>query len=648
MSDIMKNTITGLLLLCCFGQVLANVTVPKIFTSNMILQRDKEINVWGWADKNETVTVHFNGQSVKSKADKNGNWIIKLKPMSFGGPFQMKIAGKKNVVDFSNILIGDVFICSGQSNMEWIIKNTNDAQKEIAESKYPQIRLFTVQKATAFQPQKDIEGSDPVTAGWQECGPGTVGDFSAVAYFFGRKLNKDLNIPIGLINSSWGGTNIQTWISWDIMSQKPGYEKVNFVDLDKQMAESKVKQEKFRESLKNDIGMSEKWYDPASPIEGWKKIKLPRIWETTEIGNADGVIWFKKEFDLPELPTGKTILNLGPIDDADATYLNGKLIGSTNAYNENRAYAVDAGLLKKGKNTIIIKVTDTGGGGGIYGEEDQLWLGTDGNKISLAGDWLYKTATVTTEFGILDAGPNSFPSQLYNAMIAPLIQYPVTGAIWYQGEANTWEAFSYRTLFADLIKDWRNKWGSEISFFWVQLANFMKPDSIPGSSDWAELREAQSMTLTLPKTGQAVIIDIGEADDIHPRNKQDVGLRLALAAEKTMYGKDIVYSGPVFESMKKENGKIILSFTNTGSGLVAKDKYGYLRGFTIAGVDQKFTWAKAMIEGNKVIVFSETITDPVAVRYAWANNPDDANFYNKEGLPASPFRTDTWKGVTEK
>lgn len=462
-------------------------------------------------------------------------------------------------------------------------------------------------------------------------------------------MNRDLGVPIGLVNSSWGGTNIQTWISWDIMSKKPGYEKVNYQELEKQMADAKMKQEKFRESLKNERGTRERWFDPAVKSEDWKKIKVPGLWEGTEIGNADGIIWFRTEFDLPEATPGKKmLLNLGPIDDADDTYLNGTLIGSTNAYNENRSYSIDGSILKKGKNTIIIKVTDTGGGGGIYGNEDQLFAELDGKKIPLTGDWFYKTAAVTTEFGILDMGPNSFPSQLYNAMIAPMIRYAIKGAIWYQGESNTWEAFNYRTLFADLISDWRAKWNSEISFFWVQLANFMKPVEIPGASDWAELREAQTMTLNLPQTGQAVIIDIGEADDIHPRNKQDVGIRLALAAEKIAYGKDIVYSGPVYQSMKIENGKVMLTFTNIGSGLVARDKYGYLKGFSIAGADQQFTWARATIEGDRVVVYNDKLKDPVAVRYAWANNPADANFYNKEGLPASPFRTDSWKGVTEK
>jgi len=608
----------------------------------MVLQRDKEIRIWGWASKGETVTLSFNGQSLKSKADNEGNWSVLLKPMKYGGPYELKVAGK-NVIQLRNILIGDVWICSGQSNMEWIIKNTNNAKKEIAESNYPQIRLFTVQKAMSFKPEKDVEGE------WQECNPETVGDFSAVAYFFGRKLHKDLNIPIGLINTSWGGTYVQAWISWDSMSKKPEFQKVDFKDLEKSMAERRVKQDQYQQALKNDKGMVEKWYEPSSSVSGWKKIQLPKLWEATEIGNADGIVWFKKEFDLPENFVGKKVLlSLGPIDDIDETWVNGKLVGTTSVWNVDRLYTLEAGVLKKGKNTMIIKVNDTGGGGGLYGKDEQLFLEAEESKIPLAGEWFYKTAAVTTDFGIIDAGPNSFPSQLYNAMIAPLIHYAIKGAIWYQGEANTWDAYNYRRLFPEMINDWRSKWGYQFPFFWVQLANYMKSVATPSSSEWAELREAQSMTLSLAQTGQAVAIDIGEADDIHPRNKQDVGLRLALAAEKIAYGKDIVYAGPRFQSMKKEGNRLILNFTNTGGGLIAKDKYGYLKNFAIAGADRKFTWAKAWIDGDKVIVFNENISDPVAVRYAWADNPDDANLYNKEGLPASPFRTDHWKGVTEK
>ena len=484
---------------------------------------------------------------------------------------------------------------------------------------------------------------------WVACGPATSGDFSAVAYFFARKLIKDVNIPIGLIHSSWGGTNIEAWTSWDIMSKTAGYSNVDLVKMEADRADVAKRQQQFQESLQHDKGDAEKWYDPAATISGWKNIQLPKIWEQTEIGNADGIVWFKKEFELPASFNGKKLtLSLGPIDDNDVTYINGKKAGATDGYNTDRVYEIDPAVLVAGKNTIIIKVTDNAGGGGIYGKPEQLYAQAGTEKISLAGEWQYKASVLNTSFGLTNAGPNSFPSQLYNAMIAPLVQFAIKGGIWYQGEANAGQAYKYRTLFPGMINNWRNKWGDAFPFFWVQLANFMKADSLPVQSDWAELREAQNMTLQLPQTGQAVIIDIGEGADIHPKNKQDVGYRLALAAEKVVYNKDIVYSGPVYQSMKTEGNKIILQFTNTGSGMIAKDKYGYLKGFAIAGSDQHFVWANASIEGDKVIVYSSTVANPVAVRYAWGNNPDDAGLYNKEGIPASPFRTDSWRGITEK
>jgi len=563
--------------------------------------------------------------------------------MQTGGPFELQVNGKNNIV-LSNILIGDVYICSGQSNMEFELKQANNAAQEIAASSYPTIRLFTVKKAMSFTEQKDVQAEQ-----WEECSPSSSGDFSAVAYFFARKLIKDIHIPIGLIHSSWGGTNIETWTSWDIMSKTADYSKVDLVKMEADRAATAKRQQAFQESLKNDRGDAEKWYDPSANISGWKNIKLPQAWEQTEIGNADGIVWFKKEFELPASLGGKkATLNLGPIDDNDVTYINGKQVGAINGWNTDRVYEIDPAVLAVGKNSIIVKVTDNGGGGGLYGKPDQLYLQSGNEKINLAGDWQYKASALNTSFGLADSGPNSFPSQLYNAMIAPLIQFPIAGAIWYQGEANAGEAYKYRTLFPGMINNWRNKWGYNFPFLWVQLANFMKADSLPVQSEWAELREAQNMTLQVPQTGQAVIIDIGEALDIHPKNKQDVGYRLALSAEKLVYGKDIVYSGPVYQSMKTETNKIILQFSNTGGGLVAKDKYGYLKGFAIAGSDQHFVWANATIDGDKVVVWSSAVPAPVAVRYAWANNPDDANLYNKEGLPASPFRTDKWKGITEK
>ena len=620
------------------------IRLPAILSDNMVLQREAPVKIWGWADKNSSILIEFNGQTIKAKANGKGAWQALLKPMKHGGPFEMKISDRSGAILLSNILIGDVWLGSGQSNMEWIVKNTNDAKEEIATGNYDNIRLFTVDQAMSYSPKEDVTGGP-----WQVCSSHTVGEFSAVAYFFGRKLMKELDIPIGLINSSWGGTNIETWISWDIMVMEEEYKNMKPKEHEQVAKETQARVEKYQLALKNDKGISEKWYDKSFPATGWKKMDLPKEWSETEFGESDGIVWFRKEVDLPsDAENHEARLGLGPIDDWDETYVNGILVGSTHEYTKDRQYAVARGVLRPGKNLIVVKVTDTGGGGGLDGRKDQLFLDMNNNHIALDGDWEYQSSVLTTDFGIKETGPNTFPSQLYNAMIAPLTPYAIKGIIWYQGEANVGKAHRYRTLFPSLIENWRAKWGYDLPFFWVQLANFLAPSPQPEESAWAELREAQNMTLQLPSTGQAVAIDIGEANDIHPRNKQDVGLRLALAALKVAYGKNLVYSGPQYKSMAKEGNKITLTFANVGGGLQAKgDKYGYLKGFAIAGADKKFFWAKARIEGEQVVVSCEKVTDPVSVRYGWANNPDDANLFNQEGLPASPFRTDTWPGVTK-
>jgi sialate O-acetylesterase len=616
----------------------SDVTLPRIFSNNMVLQREMPITVWGWAGKSESITVMFNGATVKAKAGKDGSWKAVLNAMKPGGPYTLTVKGESNTITLSNILIGDIWIGSGQSNMEWIVKNSNNASGEIAAGNHPQIRLFTVEKAMSFYPEKDVAGGE-----WLECTPETLGDFSAVAYFFGRKLNQDLNIPIGLVNSSWGGTNIQTWMSWDVMSQKEEYKSLDLAALHEAAKDFAVKKQRFDAAMENERGKEERWYDPQNASD-WKAIMLPRVWEQTEIGNADGYIWFRKEFEVGAEAAGKpAVVHLGPIDDSEETYLNGKLIGSTQGWNIERNYTLTTGMLQPGRNVLVVRVLDTGGGGGIYGTKEQVFVETEGRKIPLAGEWQYKPSVVSTEFGMDRSGPNMYPSQLYNAMIAPLTPLAIKGVIWYQGEANTGEPQRYRKLFPEMITDWRTQWKQQFPFFWVQLANFMAPDSVPSSSGWAMLREAQSMTLSLPSTGQAVTIDIGEEKDIHPRNKQDVGLRLAFSALNVAYQKKNVSSGPAYQSMEKTGDKIVLTFTHTGSGLMVKDKYGYLKAFAIAGADRKFVWARAYIENGKVVVYHPSVKDPVAVRYAWGDNPDDANLYNKEGLPASPFRTDTWE-----
>jgi sialate O-acetylesterase len=628
-----------------FQLALAKVKLPKIFSDNMILQRNKPVKIWGWSDSGKIITVTFNQQSVKATTNKQGQWEVLLKPMPFGGPYEMVIDESKGQKEtLHNILIGDVWICSGQSNMEmpiqgWGKDSTLNATREIKAANHTQLRLFTVQKATSFTPSTDLEGGN-----WQECTPGSAASFSAVAYYFGRKLNQDLNIPIGLVNTSWGGTNIQTWISWDEMGKQEEYKNIKLKDIQHQQEQWENNRKKYNDALKNDPGVSGGWYMPDLDVSTWKKIKMPQTYEQSEIGNADGIVWYRKDFDLSASQLSSTSINLGVIDDVDETYINGKLVGKMDNWYTNRKYDIQDGILHAGKNCVVVKVMDVSGGGGFLGAPKDLFLKTGIDQISLSGEWLYKPSVTTTQFDVHDKGPNSFPSQLYNAMVAPMINFSMKGVIWYQGEANTWEASRYQTLFPTLINDWRNKWHDNFPFLWVQLANFKQPSVQPAFSDWAQLREAQHSALSLSQTGEAVIIDIGDANDIHPKNKNDVGDRLALAALKVTYQKDVIHSGPVFQSMSVTGNKIEIKFTQLGSGLVAKgDKYGYLKGFSIAGSDHHFVWAQAYIKGNNVVVFSNEIEQPVAVRYAWSDNPDDANLYNKEGLPASPFRTDDWK-----
>jgi sialate O-acetylesterase len=398
-----------------------------------------------------------------------------------------------------------------------------------------------------------------------------------------------------------------------------------------------------------DLGRKEKWEKPETDFTKWKEMKVPAKWEGPELGSFDGVVWFRKEFELnkEEAAAGIT-LNLGPIDNSDETFVNGFKVGQTDdEYAKNRVYVVEANYLKAGINSIVVRVTDLGGGGGIWGKPESFGYEVAGNQKSLAGNWQYRIGTET--LSPKAPGPNTYPTLLFNGMVNALIPYAIQGVAWYQGENNASRAHQYQTLFPALIADWRKHWNQgDFSFLYVQLANYKLAKALPDESDWAELREAQTMTLSnTPATGMALAIDLGEAIDIHPKNKQDVGYRLSLAARKVAYGQDLVYSGPTYDAKKIENGKITVSFKNHGSGLITKDKYNYVKGFAIAGDDKKFYWAKALIDGSKVTVYSDKVPNPVAVRYAWADNPDDANLYNKENLPAVPFRTDSWDGVTK-
>jgi sialate O-acetylesterase len=631
---------------CC---AFANVHLPKIFGDNMVLQRNKPIPVWGWADANETIVIQFNQQTKSVRADKNGHWMIKLDDEVAGGPYELFVKGN-NSIAFNNVLIGEVWICSGQSNMEMPIEGwgkINNYTQEIKNANYPQIRHIKIPNSISSIPEEDIKNGE-----WKICSPETAGDFTAVGYFFARELYNQLKIPVGLINTSWGGTHVETWTSREALENSDEFKNMiagmpnlnldSLAKVSKEAARKKI--EALQGSFDNDD--SGKWKDIEIDNDSWPKMGLPGLWEDRQLADVDGVVWFRKTITLSAEDAGKAgILELAMIDDNDITYVNGVRAGSTDAWNVKRKYNVPAGILKAGKNIIAVRVEDTGGGGGIYGDSTDMKLTVNNHTIALAGDWLFRVESVTGNAGSI--GPNSYPALLFNAMINPLIPYAIKGVIWYQGEANADRAYQYRKAFPLMITDWRQHWSEgDFPFYFVQLASFNSDNgnSAKGST-WAELREAQTSALSLPNTGMAVTTDIGDAKDIHPKNKQDVGKRLAAIALHNVYKKEIVYSGPMYKSMEVDGNKITIYFTNTGTGLMGK---GELKGFEIAGADKKFYPAIAAIKDDQVVVHSENVNNPVAVRFGWADDAGADNLYNKEGFPASPFRTDNWKGITEE
>lgn len=635
----------------------ARIELPKMFTDNMVLQQKSDAPMWGKAtpNKNVKIVTSWNSKTYNIKSDANGNWKLNLETPTAGGPYTISISDGKEI-KLNNVLIGEVWICSGQSNMEMPLAGWGQVanyKEEIAKANYPQIRLFHVEQATSIAPLDDLKAT---RGGWRECSPETVADFSSVAYFFGRNLNQNQNVPIGLISTSWGGTIAEAWTSGDALQLMP-----DFRDEVKEMtkytqAEAQVIYDKeikiWNDRINNaDGGMKDGqpvWAATATDDSSWKTMDLPEVWENRGMENFDGIVWFRRTIDIPEEFVGKDLkLKLAMIDDSDITYFNGVQIGATHGFNVQREYTIPAKLVKVGKAVISVRVTDTGGGGGIYGDKSDMALINVSEvgvaSISLDGDWKYKVAVDFSQHPPVPLSPSGSanrPTVLYNAMINPIVPYAIKGAIWYQGESNESRGYQYRELFPLLIRDWRNKWNDNFPFYFVQLANYNGRGEQPRESIWAELREAQFQTLKLENTGMAVTIDIGDGKDIHPKNKQDVGLRLALAARAKTYGENIAYSGPIYKSYKIEQGKIRIFFDNTDKGLKAKGSQ--LKSFAIAGQDHKFYWATATIEGNEIVVSCPEVKYPVAVRYGWDFDPD-CNLYNGADLPASPFRTDDWR-----
>ncbi|MDU1890368.1 MAG: sialate O-acetylesterase [Dysgonomonas sp.] len=639
----------------------AQVKLPPLFSDNMVLQQQTEAPIWGKTGANKTVriTTSWDNRIYNIVADANGDWKTAVNTPQAGGPYNITIYDGKTST-LQNVMIGEVWICSGQSNMEMQVEGwgkITNYEQEKAVANYPNIRFLQIEKATSPTPEKNIIVAKN---GWQVCTPETVADFSAVGYFFGRDIHISQNVPIGLINTSWGGTIIETWTSGESLKMIPEY-KDRVTEIEKLPASKEEREKLFYKNIENwkkDIEKIDKGFDNDHAVwaslqtndSDWEQMNIPGLMQEQGLEGFNGIVWFRKTVEIPDNWEGKELtLNLGIVDDNDFTYFNGVQIGHTEGWMTSRVYKVPKELVKKGKAVISVRVMDTGGTGGIYGNPENVFIGKkSSDRISLAGTWNYRVSLNIKDIPPVPVNlatePN-IPSFLFNAMLNPLIPYSIKGAIWYQGEGNAGQAYQYRELLPLMITDWRKKWGYEFPFYIVQLANFTALQKEPVESSWSELREAQAFTSQhLNNTGIAVTIDIGDAYDIHPKNKQDVGKRLALAARAQTYKENIPYSGPIYHRYTIEGNKIRIYFLHTNDGLKAKDN-GSVKGFTIAGPDHKFYMAEAKIDGNTIVVSSPDVLFPIAVRYAWADNPV-CNLYNGVDLPASPFRTDDWQGIT--
>ncbi|MGR3811831.1 sialate O-acetylesterase [Jiulongibacter sp. NS-SX5] len=647
----MRAFILTVFVLFNFLSSSAQLKVANIFGDHMVLQRNEPIKIWGFNNTGEEVSVVFNSKKYTARTNDSGRWQISMDALPAGGPYTLKISDNNESVTLNDLLIGEVWLCSGQSNMEWKVAAVNNAAEEISEANWPTIRHIEVPKSLEFSPQSEIK-----EAAWEVCSPETVDGFSAVGYFFARELTRELGVPVGLVHSSWGGSHVETWISKsgmlnsEILSEYASQMPNDWVSSNQKMEKQTIAF--FHDDPSFDITtLSETDYLKNSyDFAGWKEIDPMYQWDWKGVPSFRGTVYIQKEIELDKAQTsGTSKVFFGECSGDLTFYVNGKMV--YHGYTENEiSFQIPEGILEQGKNSLLVKFSENRDpewrAMGLYGNREDFKLVTQNGSVPLMnGDWKARPSWESPRH--YKAWMNNEGALCYNAMIAPLVGLSMQGALWYQGESNAGRAFDYRESFPLLIKDWRSKWGKDFPFYWVQLSSYGAFNDSNTGSDWAELREAQSMTLALPKTGEAVTIDIGNPHDIHPRNKQDVGLRLALNALQNTYGMSIVGSGPRFSSVSFKKGKATLTFNSIGSGLEAKDKFGYLKGFEIAGADKKFYFAKAEINGNTVVVSHPEVSKPAAVRYGWSNSPVDSNLYNKQGLPASPFRTDDWKGVTE-
>lgn len=642
------------------------ITLPSIFSDRMVFQRDYPLSVWGWGKPGETYIVGLAGIKAEAKTDTSGQWVTTLPPFPAGGPHQLVISGPGQRKVFHDVMVGDVWLCAGQSNMAFTVANANKAAEVIANSENRNLRQFLIAHKASPVAIKDCDGS------WTTASPDTVDSWTAVGYFFARDLQNQLHIPIGIINASWNETRVEAWISRDALFPLSGTLS-DLVQLDWQVAYYAAHKNRLNEerrlwnaaknhliNAESDVKHQNEFASPRRDDSVWSWMQTPSFWDARGFRNVKGEAWYRKTVEIPAAWADKDlILSPGAASEIESSFFNGVQVGQTGSvdpfnstgWNKQRKYTIPGKLVKAGKAIIAVRVVNLFGRGGLHsnGDPKAMWLrraDTTEGAIPLAGSWRFTFAFQLPPEPMLAVKPNT-ASVLFNGMIHPLLLFPIKGVLWYQGEANTDNAYEYRVRFQTLIQDWRTQWGRDFSFLWVQLANYDKPQGNPVSDNWAVLRESQDKALQLPRTGTALAIDLGEQDTMYPRDKQTVGERLALVARNVTYGeKKLVYSGPRYKAIKVEGDKIRVFFDHIGSGLMVK-KDGELNRFSIAGKDRQFVWAKAKIDGNTVLVWSEEVPEPLAVRYAFETNPAGCNLFNKEGLPAAPFRSDHWLVATQ-
>lgn len=641
MIAVIKQFLVGCWLLLTVAHARAEIELPAFFSQGAVLQRDEPIPIWGKAPAGSLLNIEFAEARQEVRADEEGHWQTTFPARKAGGPYRIHISTQGFSKTLENIWLGDLWLCTGQSNMEWPLSKSEGVEAEMEAAPFPKIRQFKIPRSWSIAPSDSLAGGD-----WQTATRENLGSFTGVGWYFAKRIHAATGVPIGLINATWGGSKIEAWMSPSALGKTSEY---TIEILQKRVTEGELRVQSLQKTLQRWPGSvvsqlavaTADWSAPHMDESDWLDIQVPGLWETQAYPGVDGVIWYRRHFELTASQAAAGIrLGLGRIDDNDITWVNGHKVGETQAYDRVRTYAVPATFLNEGKNQIAIRIEDFEGGGGIYSDAELVyWQTAGGERNSLAGQWKIKADRVT--LSLLDNVQHA-ETALYNQMLFPLFKLPIKGVVWYQGESNAdtlVQAQNYRQQFPTLIRDWRERFHKpDLPFYWVQLANFNSKSDTPEASPWAQLRESQTAALALNNTGQAVIIDSGNPEDIHPTDKKTVGERLARIALNKTYGQNNThYRGPFFQSAKIEHSQVLVKFS-TPQTLTTRFKGAPVMGFEIAGADGQFQKVNGSLKSNRVELPLDKIAHPKTLRYAWGDNPVEANLTDTEGLPAEPFR----------